>query len=83
MCHPRKDCLYDSSRASRVESWSDETKDWLLRTVNFFMQDESAEVEADDDDDDDDDDGAGGNRSQSNAGSASGHPEQPTANKVT
>ena len=76
MCHPRKDCLYDSSRASRVESWSDETKDWLLRTVNFFMKDESVEVEADDDDDDDD-------RSQSNARSASGHPNQPTANKVT
>lgn len=24
-------------RPSRVESWSDDTKDWLLKTVSFFM----------------------------------------------
>ena len=36
----RIDSLFDGHNgASRVESWADDTKDWLLKTVHFFMAD--------------------------------------------
>lgn len=38
--HMRIDSLFDGHNgASRVESWADDTKDWLLKTVHFFMAD--------------------------------------------
>ena len=69
-CHMRTDALFDGHRASRVDSWADTTKDWLLRTAHFFM-------------DEPDDAPAAESEVASAAGTGTSWQQTGTGNKVT